>query len=240
VIAQYREKRYSGGGDIGVDISREAEITAGLRYGRVSADVRSGDPGLPEVSGAEAQFVISFLHDGQDSPVVPSRGTRAAAQLTHYFDSPTNPEILRTNADVTQLQAGLSRFWTPKRNNRVFIVTSAGTSFSGDPISRFELGYPFRLDAFSVGERRGDHYAVFTIGGAHALGRLPDFMGGPVFAAAWLENGIAFNTDEDADFNTHVAFGLILDTLVGPVAGGMSVGFDGAFRIFIGVGRLVR
>jgi NTE family protein len=240
VIAQYRERRYSGGGDIGVDVSREAEITAGVRYGRVSADVRAGDPGLPEVSGAEAQFVISFLHDGQDSAVVPSRGTRAAAQLTHYLDSPSNPEIQRTNADVTQLQAGLSRFWTPKRNNRVFIVGSAGTSFNGDPISRFELGYPFRLDAFSVGERRGDHYAVFTVGGAHALGRLPDFMGGPVFAAAWLENGTAFNTDEDADFNTHVAFGLILDTLVGPVAGGMSVGFDGAFRIFIGVGRLVR
>ena len=88
--------------------------------------------------------------------------------------------------------------------------------------------------------RHGPLLVMFTVGGAHALGRLPDFMGGPVFAAAWLENGTAFDTDEDADFNTHVGFGLILDTLVGPVAGGLSFGFDGAFRIFVGVGRLVR
>src|SRR4051794_12649878 len=41
VIAQYREQRFSGGGDIGVDISRETEIAGGLRYGRVDADVRA-------------------------------------------------------------------------------------------------------------------------------------------------------------------------------------------------------
>ena len=65
-------------------------------------------------------------------------------------------------------------------------------------------------------------------------------MGGPVFAAAWLDNGSAFNNSDDFDWHTHVGFGLILDTLVGPVTGGASVGFDGAFRIFVGVGRLLR
>ena len=81
---------------------------------------------------------------------------------------------------MTQLEGGLSKFWTPKRRNRLFIVASGGTSFKGHPISQFQLGYPFRLDAFGVGERRGDHYAVLTTGAAHALGRLPDFLGGPM------------------------------------------------------------
>ena len=240
VIAQYREHRVSGGGDVGVDLSRESEIAGGVRYGRVDAEVRAGDPGLPEVGGAEAPLMIRFLHDSQDSPVVPSRGTRASVTLTHYLQSPEIAGVERTNADVTQLEGGMSMFWTPKRDNRLFIVGSGGTSFDGNPISQFQLGYPFRLDAFRVGERRGDHYAVVTAGAAHALGRLPDFLGGPVYAAAWLENGTAFNTNDDADFHTHVAFGLILDTLVGPVAAGTSVGFDGSFRIFIGAGRLMR
>ena len=240
VVAEYRQSNYSGGGDIGVDISRETEIAGGVRWGRVKATVRAGDPGLPELAGAETPLLVRFLHDGQDSPVVPSRGTRASVVMTHYLQSPRVEGFERTNADVTQLEGGISKFWTPKRDNRLFAVATGGTSFDGHPITQFQLGYPFRLDAFRVGERRGDHYAVITAGGAHALGRLPDFMGGPVFAAAWLENGAAFNNSDDFDFNTHVAFGLILDTLVGPVTGGASVGFDGAFRIFVGVGRLLR
>ena len=31
-----------------------------------------------------------------------------------------------------------------------------------------------------------------------------------------------------------------MDTLLGPVTAGTSVGFDGSFRIFIGAGRLIR
>jgi NTE family protein len=240
VVAEYRERRVWGGADIGVDISRETEFAGGLRYGRVDSTVRAGDPGLPELGGAETPLMIRLLHDGQDSAIVPSRGTRGSVILTHYLQAPRNSAIERTNDDVTQLEGGTSTFWTPKRDNRLFLVGSGGTSFGGHPISQFQLGYPFRLDAFRVGERRGDHYAVVTVGAAHALGRLPDFMGGPVFAAAWLQNGSAFNSRGDADFNTHLAFGLILDTLLGPVTAGASVGFDGAFRIFIGAGRLTR
>ena len=240
VVAEYRQSEYTGGGDLGVDISRETEIAGGVRYGRVDATVRAGDPGLPELGGVETSLGLRFLHDGQDSPVVPSRGTRASVLMTHYLKSPRLEGFERTNDDVTQLEGGISKFWTPKRDNRLFVVGTAGTSFDGHPIGQFQLGYPFRLDAFRVGERRGDHYAVITAGGAHALGRLPDFMGGPVFAAAWLENGSAFNNSDDFDWHTHVGVGLILDTLVGPVTGGASVGFDGAFRIFVGVGRLLR
>ena len=126
------------------------------------------------------------------------------------------------------------------RRNRLFVVASAGTSFDGHPISQFLLGYPFRLDAFRIGERRGDHYGVLTLGAARQIGRLPDFMGGPVFVGAWLENGSAFDTDEDAEIESQAALGLILDTLVGPVVAGTSVGFGGDFRVFFGIGRLVR
>ena len=240
VIAEYREDRMSGGADLGIDLSSEDEISGGMRYGRVDAHVRTGDPELPEVAGAETPLgnSVPARWAGQ-----PGRAVTRHARVDRadpLSAVPHRRQFERTNDDVTQLEGSVSRFWSPKRDNRLFLVASGGTSFGGHPISQFQVGYPFRLDAFRVGERRGDHYAVVTVGAAHAIGRLPDFMGGKVFAAGWLENGSVFKTDEDADFQTHIAGGLVLDTLVGPVTAGTSVGLDGAFRIFIGVGRLMR
>jgi NTE family protein len=116
-----------------------------------------------------------------------------------------------------------------------------GTWFAGHPLPtrQFTAGYPFVLDAFGVGERRGDHDAVLTLGVLRRVARRPDFVGGPVFAGGWLENGSVFNTHENANVNTHVAAGLILDTLVGPVTVATSTGLDGGWRTIFGIGRII-
>ena len=240
VVAEYSMRRLSAGADLGVNLSRLSELTGGLRLGRLDANVRAGDPGLPELGGLETELLIVLRHDGHDNPVVPSRGTRATLSLTHYLASPDAEEILRTNEDVTQLEGGAATFWRWRTRNRLFVVASGGTSFTGKPISQFQLGYPFRLDAFNVGERRGDHYGVLTVGYLRQMGRLPDFLGGPIFIGSWLENGSAFNSDEDADFNTQAAVGVVVDSLVGPLVGGTSVGLDGGWRAFIAIGRMFR
>jgi NTE family protein len=182
--------------------------------------------------------------DQQDSPVVPSHGTRAVVTLNHTFASPEVevPGITRTNKDLTQAEVGVSWFHSPTRRSRLFVVFSGGTSFDDTPLPtrQFTLGYPYVLDAFGVGERRGDHYAVATVGAMHQVGRLPDFMGGPIFAAGWLENGSAFNTHENADINTQVGLGVMFDTLVGPVLAGAGIGIDGGWRTIFGVGRIFR
>jgi NTE family protein len=240
IVAQYRVQHQFAGADLGVSVARETEVSGGLRFGHVEANVRAGDPGLPEAGGAEDQFRMQFVHDGQDSPVVPSRGTQAVVSLIHYIKSPAVPDVERTNDDVTQLEGGISRFWSSGRRNRLFAMVTGGTSFDGHPINQFELGHPFRLDAFRIGERRGDHFGVVTLGAARQIGRLPDFVGGPVFAGTWVQTGSAFNTHENADINTQLAAGLVMDTLLGPAVGGLSVGFDGGFRFFVGIGRVVR
>jgi len=125
---------------------------------------------------------------------------------------------------------------------RAFAVAAAGTSFDDTPLPtrQFTLGYPYLLDAYSVGERRGDHYAVLTLGGMRRVGRLPDFLGGPMFAGLWMENGTAFNSDQNADLKTQFGFGITLDTLVGPILVGASVGVDGEWRTLFGIGRVFR
>jgi NTE family protein len=53
VFAEYRERRAWLDGALGVNLSRESEVAGGIRVGHVEDDVRAGDPGLPELAGAE-------------------------------------------------------------------------------------------------------------------------------------------------------------------------------------------
>jgi hypothetical protein len=242
IVAIYGERRIFAGGGVGINLSRISEVAAGVRWARLDTTVEAGNPGLPELTGLETLAQFHWVFDGQDSPFVPSHGTRAGIVLKHYLASPDLEGFDRTNDGVTQLEGFASTFKTYRRLNRAFLVMSAGTSFDGKPIatSQFSLGQPFRLDAFGVGERRGDHYAVATVGYLRQVTRLPDFMGGPVFAGVWLENGSAFNSDEDADLNSHAGVGILMDTFVGPVIAAVTFGFDGGWRTLFGVGRVFR
>jgi NTE family protein len=240
VVAQYRERRGVVGGEFGVNLSRVSDVAGGVDIGYLSADVRAGDPGLPNVSGAENVAHVVYEHDGQDSPVVPSKGWHISAKARQFLTAPVIPNVSRTNKSLTQAEVGASSFWSVHRNSRLFVVAVAGTSFDDKPLptEQFSLGRPFRLDAFAIGEHRGDHMLLGTIGYLRQFGRLPDFLGGPVFVGGWLQNGSVFDTDTDADFNSQFGAGLVLDTLIGPVMVGTGIGFDGGWRTFMGVGRI--
>jgi NTE family protein len=243
IIAQYDETRAGVGLDLGVNLGRDSEVRAGLSTGHLEASVKAGDPNLPELSGRETRARIRWLHDSQDSPVVPSRGLLAAAMYSHHLESPDVPPefaVDRTNDDLRQLQAEGSMFWSPRRRDRLFVLAGAGTSFDGNPLptEQFQLGRPLRLGAYNIGEFRGDHYAVATVGYLRGIGRLPDFMGGPIFAGGWIENGSAFDDIDTAQFRTNASLGLVMDTLLGPMLLGGSFAFDGNWRYYVGIGRI--
>jgi hypothetical protein len=79
---------------------------------------------------------------------------------------------------------------------------------------------------------------VATIGYLWRVGRLPDFLGGPAFAGSWLENGAAFDELDDARLRTNISAGAVTTTLVGPAIVGTSIGVDGRWRTYLGIGRL--
>ena len=244
VAAAYRQTRSFIAFEGGINVSHLDEVRAGLRFGRMDASVRIGDPGLPEVGGREATFHMQWVRDGQDSPVVPSHGIRVVSTLQHFLDSPpvTTIETMRKTEGVTQFDTLGSWFWSKKRarEQRVFLAGGFGTSFEGHPLptERFSLGGLLRLGAFDVGERRGDQYFLATGGYLRQLARLPDFVGGPLFGGVWLETGSAFDEWSNIDMAAHVSTGIIADTLIGPVFTGASFGFDGATRVYIAIGRI--
>jgi NTE family protein len=245
IVAAYKQTRSTIGFDAGVNIGRLDDVRLRTRFGRLDESVRIGDPGLPDLGGDETVISLRWTHDGQDSPVVPSRGIHSAASVQHFLTSPALPEDFsssRTTDDVTQAEFTASSLWSvgERDRGRLFVVGGGGTSFDGHPLppEQFVLGGPFRLGAFNIGEQRGDHYLLATGGYLHQVMRLPDFLGGPVFFGGWLDSGAAYDTWKDVDYAVHASGGVIADTLLGPIFVATSAGFDGDWRVYFGIGRI--
>ena len=243
VVARYDQVVLKAGVNLGVNLGAFSDIRLGAYLGRADADVKVGDPGFPAVKGKETAADLTWRYNGQDSPAIPSRGVAATSRISYIFDGPDiDPPIptARSSVDLTQLDTQGTMFRPIRTDNRIFAVWGFGTSFDAEPLvlNQFHLGQPFRLGAYDLGELKGDHYYLGTFGYLHQLGRLPDFLGGSIYAGGWLENGDAFNDWNDATFRTQAGVGLMADTLIGPVLVGGTVGFDGRWATYIAVGRL--
>jgi NTE family protein len=245
IVARYGQTRTRLGLNAGVNLGAQSDLRVGAYVGHTSASIEVGDPGFPELSGKETGAELVWRLDTQDSPVVPSHGMLSQVRLSHIFEGPDitfQEQTFESPESLTQFAAVTNRFWSFGPLNRVFAYGALGTSFQVDPLptQKFALGSPFRLSAYDFGEIRGSHYYAATGGYLRQLGRLPDFMGGPIFAGGWLENADAFDEWSLASWRTNGGAGIIMDTLIGPVILAGSWSFDGRWRTYIGVGRLFR
>jgi NTE family protein len=231
--------------DGGVNLTRESDVRVGAYWGNVNASVEVGDPGLPELKGSETGAILRWRYDGQDSPVVPAGGLAAVARLEQVFNGPdaaVGEQSIPLDGRVTQFEVKANRFYSLGERSRVFVGAGLGMSFNGTalPTNMFTLGGPLKLGAYRSGELRGQHYYAVTAGYLRQVARLPDFMGGPVFAGGWLDQGDAFDDRDQATWRANPGFGVVMDTLVGPVILAGSAGFDGRWRTYVGVGRIFR
>jgi NTE family protein len=245
VVARYGQSLYRTGLDVGVNLGAFSDLRVGAYIGRLDANVEIGDPGLPSVSGKSAVAEMIWRFDGQDSPVVPSRGVYTSARLGYTLDGPVIDPALesgRSSNYLTQLESKGTSFHSVRKDDRFFVSWGFGTSFDNLPLptDQFRLGQPFRLGAYQIGELNGDHYYLATAGYLYQLARLPDFIGGSVYVGAWLENGDAFNDWNAATFRSQAGAGLVADTLIGPVLFGGTAGFDGRWSWYVAVGKVFR
>jgi NTE family protein len=245
VVARYEHRSGRAGLRVGFNLGAQSDLRIGTWIGHASTTIQVGDPSFPELRGDESGGEILWRMDTQDSPIVPGRGTLSEVRLSRFFTGPdvTDPEqTFDFDQSATQLSAVASRFWTVRQLDRLFVYGGVGTSFDSSPVPtrQFAMGTPFRLGAYGAGELRGPNYFAATGGYLRRIGRLPDFIGGPVYAGAWLENGDAFEEWEHAGWRTNGGAGIVMDTLVGPAIVAGSWSFDGRWRTYLGIGRLFR
>jgi NTE family protein len=243
IVARYGVNTARLGLDVGVNLGRTSDVRVGAWVGHLDADVSVGDPLLPHLQGKETGAALVWRYDRQDSPVVPRGGVLASARLQRIFHGPDvviNDTSVPFDSRVTQLEVSGNQFWSFAERNRFFVGGGIGTSFDGNalPTNEFTLGAPLRLGAYRTGELRGDHYYLATSGYLRQIARLPDFLGGPVFAGGWVDQGDAFDDWSESTWRVNPGFGIVMDTLVGPVMVAGSAGFDGRWRTYIGIGRI--
>jgi NTE family protein len=246
-VAEYGSTRSGVGFDIGVMAGRKAELRVGAEIVENDVALRVGSPLLPEVSGRERQVSAQFTYDGQDRLVVPSKGTFARARYRRFLETSAaiGPEAVVAGIEnpeqFDQAEAEATTFFSPSRRNRLFVRLAGGTSFDADPyFNDFSLGGPFRMSAFRNDELRGAHYALANAGYMRQFPRLPAWVGGHAYLAAWIEAGSAFDARDAAVWHTDIAAGVIIDSLVGPIFAGGSAGPHGHHRLYVALGPLFR
>ena len=237
-VAVFGDERAGGGFDLGYDSGRRSEFRVGYEIFSAKLSPLVGQAGLPIVSGSTGEFRARYVWDGQDSPAVPSTGTRVIATLSRVLESPglAHP--------IGQLDVQTSTFVPVVPKTSLFLAASGGTTFRGSagPFQEFALGGPFRLGAYLPQQFLGNHYAYASLGFRREVYRLPQPVGNKIYWGAWYEAGSAFGTTAGdpgpvvvrGTFN----LGVIAETIVGPIALAGSVSPTGQSRANFSIGRI--
>ncbi len=244
LVAEYRFKRTGGGIDIGLTTGRRAELRLGYDTRDVRGRLRVGDPVLPEATGTDQFASLRFKFDSLNSPLVPSRGAYLQADLLRFFNSADVTPIPATDVDPDEFWQGevrLNQFFRSGQASRYFLTLAGGTSFGDEPrVNAFSLGGPFNLSSFSQDELRGPNYLLGGVGYLRRWFRLPDFLGADVLAGAWVETGSAFTEIGGAQFEWSGSGGLVIESLLGPIFGGLSSGTNGGVKFYISLAPFIR
>lgn len=233
-VAVFGDERAGGGLDFGYNGGRRSEFRFGYEIFSGKLAPLIGSAGLPSVTGSTGAFRARYVWDGQDSPSIPSRGTRITATLSRVLQS---PGLIRP---IGQLDVQTSTFIPTGPKTSLFLIASGGTTFRGDagPFQQFALGGAFRLGAYLPQEFIGNHYAYASVGFRRDFYCLPQLVGGKIYWGGWYEAGSAFNDPGSVAVRGSFNLGVIADTFVGPIALAGSVSPTGQSRVNFSIGRL--
>ena len=232
--ADYRVGRAGAGLDIGYALSRFSEVRAGYEVGYLNAHLRLGTPDFPSVEGRVGASRYRFTTDHLNNPVIPREGY--LGQLTfHWVDtSPGATEAFPSLELTTELFKAVSR------PDSVFLVARGGSTLGYEQtgIPQYFLGSTSGLLAYGQNEVRGNQFYLFRAGYLHSLLTLPPFLGGGLYAVTMYEVGKMYNAPGVSKLPNDGAAGMIMQTVLGPVFVGGSVGDTGHATWFFSLGRV--
>ncbi|MFW5697513.1 MAG: BamA/TamA family outer membrane protein [Fimbriimonadaceae bacterium] len=226
--------RYGAELALGRVLDRDTRVEAGLGLSHLAWRPRSGAGELGRAEGYEFKALVRYVHLGQDDAFFASRGSRLLAEMAHYFNLPERTEPL------TAAQAEASFFLPLSSSDRFFAKIEGGTSFGEDAPFPYEswLGGPFQLGGYSPAALRGDNYLYGRVGQLSRIGGNSQILGLTAYWGTWLESGAAFDAGQEPSFRTNLSGGVFLDSTVGPIFVGASLGEQAQVRYYFRVGQL--
>lgn len=235
-VARYRLSEAEAGLDAGRELGRWGEFRVGVFRGVGSADLKVGDPALPDFDFDSGGFFANFAIDTLDDAQVPLDGTRLNLRW----------ELLRPGAgadaefDTVSAEYLAARTWG--RHTLQFGLDYATTIETDSQVQNFfPLGGFLRLSGLARGEISGPHAGLARLVWYRRSG---ETGGGvfnvPLYVGASLEAGNVWQersaiTTGEVIVNGSIFIGL--DTYFGPLY--LAAGFaeQGASNFYLSLGQ---
>ncbi len=233
-IASYRLVNYQGGADLGYEFNRFSELRVGYDVGYFNGSLSIGAPVLPTPSGRTGVTSIRFNLDTLDSPIIPREGV-AVRWRAQWFDA---MPAAGGGFPLSELYvAGVRRVST---RGSAYIQAYGGTTFGNEDtgLPQFFLGGPGRLGAYGLNEIRGDQYFLGRFGYLHQLFPLPPLIGDKAFLTTAYEIGKGYGPNAGYELPMDAAAAIVLETFLGPISVGGSVGDTGHRKWYFQIGRI--
>ena len=235
-VAEYDVRTMELRGDVGVQLRHYAELRAGPLWRYVKADVRTGEPGLPDVDEHEGGWFVRLAADRLDQPVFSRKGY--ALQLQAEFIE----EAMGNSSSYEKFAASYRQFFS-FGDHTLALNLSAGTDRdTGLPAyNQFILGGESSFAGLAEGELRGDKFSVAGLSYRYRLMRLPPSLGKAVYTMLRFDTGNIWSAPEDIDLKDlryGGGIGLGADTVIGPVYVGYGMADRGATSFYFSLGSI--
>ncbi|GAB4460328.1 MAG: patatin-like phospholipase PlpD [Armatimonadaceae bacterium] len=237
-LADYRLRESLWGIDAGVIWGRTDELRIGWLQGWQSGTELVGGPDVPRVNGSYRAARLRYTFDGQNAAVLPSRGLRLIGETRRIESAP--------GTDRSYYQGELRASWfTPIRPQESFFIGgAAGTNSVANPspFTEFSLGGTLNLSAYQIGEISGRNYLFGVVGYIREVSPGSFLLGGRTSVGTWLEVGNAwgstFRQNPDA-LPVALTGSLVVESVLGPILVGGSIGQGGRSRLFVTIGQFL-
>jgi len=232
-LAQYRIRRYGGGLDLGYAINRFSEVRLGYDLGYADTALHVGSPVLPVPSGRTGISSIRYSLDKLDSPIVPRTGQIARLRAEWVDAAPGASK----GFPLSEVYAGVIR--PVSKRGSAYLQAYGGTTFGhyDTGIPQFFLGGAAQLNAYGTNELRTDEYWLARVGYLYELFSLPPLIGRKTYLTSAYEVGQTYRAPGASRLPNDGSLGLVVETLLGPLFVGGSVGDSGHHRVYFSLGR---
>ena len=240
LVDKYTDKREGGRLTIGGSIFNQLDIQGGYRYERVRISGGS-DPKALTGSAALAGLAIRVNRDSFDDPEFPGRG------MVVDFRIDKNSASLGSDLDYSKWQADYQHYFSLSQKSALRIRASGG--YSHGPVPFYDLffvgGYSFSETASRqfLGLERDEmpvrHLAILGASYRRQIFSHPlSFIKRGYLMGAY--NGLFFSNRQRSPYDVHylngAGFGLLLDTMLGPVRAVAGWGEGGRFNFHFTLG----
>jgi NTE family protein len=239
VLADFRLRRASFGGEVGWTPDPRWQLTTGLVRGHASAERRIGDPArFPDVTENYGAVVFGFIWDDLNDARFPKTGTRVQLDVEAFrpeLSSPGKSELASLVADHA-VEVG--------RNRLLLGIRGQSSWGATNPLTRATfLGGFANLSGYTERELVGTQSLLFRTLYYRDFRDASQAFSVPAYLGASLEAGNVWATRDDISLGSLIFSGSLFigtSTPFGPVFFGYGYADSGQGAWFLTFGSLLR